>query len=303
MLVAFDQDSQIVEVPDSERGSDVKGRRVHDGAYGGAMLTARLMQSGVNASQCRLTDIPCEKSAGKTLLLSHLVAWSPENAQKVLAFAENGGAVVLDATTGRKTPDAAMYCPWPGGLAGVIGMTASDLETDYNGYELSLFGEPAGKWLLTRIVPTFAPDAPWAAWDNICFQKDGAPLVWERPFGAGRFVLVNGMMGPSAIYEQENQLGLKYVLSRLTAGSLLPVRPVAFEQGAHALLLVCETGSLTAVLANSGAWRQGRTLQLIAPAGEYTDLWTGAAVRVPDTGRVSLPAEDGVVLLWKKNGR
>lgn len=300
VLVAFDQDAQVVEVPDSERGSHVKGRLVHDGALGGAMLTALLTQGGVNASQCRLADIPQKDCSGKTLFLSHLVAWSEENAARVLEFARKGGTVVLDATSGRKTPDAAMYCPWPGGLAKEIGMTASDLETDYKGYELSLFGEPAGKWLLTRIRPIFSPDAGWSAWDGIRFEKDGEPLVWERAYEQGRFVLVNGMMGPSAIHEQENQLGLKYLLHELTKDSLLPVRPAGFEHGAYALPVTCQKGLLTAVLANSRSWRQGRELQMIAPEGEYTDLWTGETISVPSTGRVSLPAEDGIVLLWQK---
>lgn len=299
VLVAFDQDAQVVEVPDSERGSNVKGRRIHDGAFGGAVLTARLMQGGVNASQCRLADIPCENSQGKTLFLSHLVAWSRENAQKVLSFAKNGGTVALDATTGRKTPDAALYCPWPGGLAEAIGMTASDLETDYRGYELSLFGEDAGRWLLTRIVPVFSPESPWSAWDGICFKKDGAPCVWERPFGAGKFVLVNGMLGPSALHETQNQAGIKYILKTLTERSLLPVRPAAFEHGAYAMPAICEKGSLTAILSNPRTWRQGKGLQVIAPAGEYIDLWTGETVQVPATGRICLPAEDGIALLWK----
>lgn len=297
VLVAFDQDSQIVEASDSDRGGDVKGRLVHDGALGGAMLTALLMENGVNASQCRLTDIPAD-GRGKTLFLSHLVAWSEENAAKVLEFTKNGGTVVLDATSGRKTPDAAMYCPWPGGLAAEIGMVASDLETDFRGYSVSLFGEPAGKWLLTRIRPIFAPDANWSAWDGLRYEKDGEPCVWERPYGQGRFVLVNGMMGPSALHEQENLLGLKYLLRRLTEQSVLPVRPAAMTHGGYALPTACKNGSLTAILAEPRTWRQGKSLQIIAPTGEYTDLWTGETVTVPATGRVSLSAEDGIVLLW-----
>lgn len=251
------------------------------------------------SSQLKAFFIPGINSQGKTLFLSHLVAWSRENAQKVLSFAKNGGTVALDATTGRKMPDAALYCPWPGGLAEAIGMTASDLETDYRGYELSLFGEDAGRWLLTRIVPVFSPESPWSAWDGICFKKDGAPCVWERPFGAGKFVLVNGMLGPSVLHETENQTGVKYILKTLTERSLLPVRPAAFEHGAYAMPTICEKGSLTAILSNPRTWRQGKGLHVIAPAGEYTDLWTGETVQVPATGRICLPAEDGIVLLWK----
>jgi len=80
------------------------------------------------------------------------------------------------------------------------------------------------------------------------------------------------MLSPSAIYEKENQAGLKYILRTLTADAVLPVRPAAFEHGAYVLPVKCERGDLAVILANPMTWRQGKPLRIIAPPGEYIDL-------------------------------
>lgn len=299
VFVAFDQDSQLVEAQDGDRGGAVKGRQANDGALGGAVLTTLLLQSGVNASLRRLEDIPAD-GKGKYLFLSHLVAWSEENARKILRFADSGGTVVLDATCGRKTPDAAMYRPWPGVLSGEIGLISDGLETDFRGYELSLMGGDGGKWILTRMLPRFAPDAGWRCWDELRFRKDSAPCVWERDYHGGKIVLVNGMLGPSAVYEPDKNSAVKYVLRKVTAAAVLPVRPAPFLDAAYAIPNICEKGSLTAILANSRSWRQGKPLSITAEPGEYMDLWSGETVSVPSCGEISLPAEDGIVLLWRR---
>lgn len=150
VLVAFDQDAQGVEMGDGERGGNVCGRQPDDGALGGAMLNAMLLQSGVNASMCRLCDIPDAAPEGKTLVLSHIVAWSEENAKKLLRFASGGGTLAFDCTCGRKTPDAALYRPWPGVLAGEIGMVSAGLETDPDGCALSPLGGDGGSRFVER---------------------------------------------------------------------------------------------------------------------------------------------------------
>ena len=295
VLVAFDGDSQCVELADSMNGGTVPGRQGDDGALGQAMLTVLLMEGGANASMCRLCDIP-ENGEGRVLVLSHLVAWSEENARRILRFAESGGTVAMDCTSGRKTPDAWLYRPWPGGLAQEIGMISDGLETDPNGYEISLFGRPAGKWLLTRLVPRFSENAPWKAWDELRYTKDGEPCVWERPFGAGRFVLVNGLLGPSLLYHPEKDMAARYLLQKITERNLCAVRPASHQGGAFALPVRCDNGSLTAIFADR---TQGKkNLRILAAPGEYTDLWTGETVTVPQCGEISLPAEDGIVLLW-----
>ncbi|MCH5351913.1 MAG: hypothetical protein J1E06_00350, partial [Acutalibacter sp.] len=81
--------------------------------------------------------------------------------------------------------------------------------------------------------------------------------------------------------------------------NLCAVRPAAYQSGAFSLPVTCKNGSLTAIFADR---TQGKkTLRVLALPGEYTDLWTGETVVVSQTGETSLPAEDGVVLLWKSN--
>lgn len=295
VFVAYDPDAQCVEMADSMNGGSVPGRQADDGALGQVMLTALLMECGVNVGMCRLQDIS-KKGAGKVLVLSHLVAWSEENASRILCFAKSGGTVVMDCTSGRKTPDAGLYRPWPGGIAEEIGMIADGLETDPNGYEISLFGRPAGQWLLTRLIPRFVDDAPWQAWDELRYAKDGEPCVWERPLGAGRFILVNGLLGPSFFYHSANDLAIRYILQKLTEKNRSPIRPVSYRDSAFTLSLDCEKGRLSAILADRTRGRE--KLRIIAPPGKYTDLWSGETVFVPHTGEIALPAEDGIVLLW-----
>lgn len=297
-FVAFDHDAQAVELVESTRGGSVSGRMADDSAHGGAILTARLMQNGVNASMCRLCDIPDSDSEGKMLFVSHVVAWSNENAKKILRFAFGGGTVVLDCTSGRKTPDAELYRPWPGGVAETIGMVSADLETNPKGYEVSLFGETAGEWLLTKIALQFAENGQWRPWSEPRYAKDGAPCVYERPLGNGKIILVNGLLGPSLLYASERKSALNYILRVLTKDIASPVRPAVLQDAAYVLPVECTRGSLFAVFANSD--RNGKKLLVAAPQGEYVDLWTGEKINVPETGEVALKAEDGIVLLWKE---
>lgn len=297
VLVGYSQVAQIQEYIDSGRVQSVPGNGAEDGALGGALLNVLCLQCGANASLCRLEDIPAD-GAGKTLLLSHQISWDAKMPERILRFAESGGTVAFDAHCGRKDGDAHLYRPWPGGIAEKIGLTICGLETDLNGYRLSLLGEAAGQWILARSIPDFDPRAPWKPWEELRFEADGAPCVWERGYGNGRFVFVNGLIAPSVLHKPNEARGTKYFLQKLLAPHRLPVRPAAFAHGAFALALLCQKGTITAILANSAKDRGAKPLQIFAPEGEYLDLWSGQPVRVPQTGIIPLPAEDGIALLW-----
>ncbi len=295
-FVGYSLEAQAVEVADTN-GAPVNGRRADDSGHGTALLSVLLMEQGAATEMRRLQDVP-EDGAGALLVLSHVVSWELEDARRILAFARSGGTVVLDATSGRKDTDAGMHRPWPGFLAAEIGMRAAGLRTDPKGYALCGCGTPLGRLLLTRMEPVFAPDAGWSAWEDLRYE-DGEPLVWQRSFGQGGFVLVNGMAGPSLTHEAQAWPVLRRVFDRLCAPVKNPVRPLAGCHSAFALPVDCERGHLTAILAQPIEGRGGQRLRIVAPAGVYEDLWTGETVEVGAQGEAALLAEDGIVLLWQ----
>ena len=288
--------AQAVEAADT-KGAPVNGRRIDDSSQGAALLSALLMEQGVVVQITRLQDLP-ENGAGAQLVLSHVVSWEKEDARRILSFAHSGGVVALDATTGRKDDDAGLHRPWPGHLAEETGLCAAGLYSDPRGYTLTDNGQALGRLLLARMEPEFAPEAGWRAWEDLRYE-DGAPLVWQRSFGQGAFVLVNGMIGPSLVHESAAVPVVRRVFDRLSGPFKNPVRPLAGRHSAFALPLICEKGSLTAILAQPVQGRSGQKLHILAPAGRYEDLWTGKIVEADPQGEAVLPAEDGIVLLWR----
>jgi beta-galactosidase len=296
--VGFDPGAQAVELVDNQCNG-VPGRLPDDSSHGAALLTALLSQRGIPSDIRSLGDMPENGEQGSMIVLSHVLAWEPEAAGKLLRFAENGGILVLDAACGRKNFDAAMHRPWPGGF-GVAGLESAGLESNPAGYPVTLHGHPAGIWILTRMTPVFHPGGAWSAWKELRFAADDAPCVYERPYGAGKIILVNGIMGPSLVHGKGASFGIRYIFDKLCPNLAFPVRPIPGDTFAFALPNHCEHGELTAVLGESRQGRGGKLLRITAPTGSYEDLWSDETVHVPESGEIALPAEDGVVLLYRR---
>ncbi len=281
------------------RGTEVKGRLAHDGAHGAALLTVRLMETGIAAAMIPLEAIPTHAATpGDLIMLSHIVAWEEESAARLLSFADSGGCVIIDATCGRKTLDASLQRPWPGGLAQAIGLYATDLETRPEGYTLALHGQPAGHWLLARLKAELDPAAGWQAWEELRYADDSEPCVWERAYGQGRIIVVRGMLGPSEVH-MRSSAAARYILARAGAN----IRHATYAVGSHWATAVVpvqvEQGALTVILAPDQLERNGRPLRLHTMAGQYRDLWSGTEIVCGADGEVVLAAEDGIVLLWQ----
>jgi Beta-galactosidase len=296
-FVGYSLQSQTVETADSFC-KPVNGRGVDDSAFGATLLSAALMELGVDTEMRLLNDIP-SGGEGEMLVLSHVVAWEKEDAEKILSFAKNGGTVVIDATSGRKDTDAQLHRPWPGFLTEEIAMHAKGLETNPQGYAICDNGAAIGNLLLTRVEPDFTPEAGWHSWEDVRYA-DGTPLVWQRDFGYGKFVLVNGMAGPSLVHEKAAVPVIKRVFDRLCENMKTPIRPVSAGHSGFSLTQSCEKGELTAIFAAPIQNRDGQSLRIIAPAGKYTDIWTGKSIEIDNSGEIALLTEDGIVLLWKE---
>jgi hypothetical protein len=296
-LVAISPQAQALEAAEA-RGTMVPGRLPHDGAHGAALLAVRLMEGGMAAGMVPVHALPQQAAQpGDLLVLSHVVAWDDITAARLLDFARSGGCVVIDATCGRKTLDGTLQRPWPGALADAIGLQAVDLETQPDGYALSLHGQDAGRWLLARLKAELDPTAGWQAWEELRYA-DGEPCVWERTLGAGRFVVVRGMLGPSQVHARTIEVA-RYILVRAGATARHPLRPAGSHWATIVLPVAVEYGTLTVVLSPAAPARGGLPLRLHAPAGRYMDLWTDRSYDSLPGEELALPAEEGIALLWQ----
>ena len=296
--IGYDVDSQMVELVD-DQCEGVKGRMREDSPLGGTMLCSYLMQQGVSTIIQRLEDLPEKAVNGELVILSGITAWEEVCGERFLKFAESGGIVVFDATCGRKDTDAHMHIPWPGGMSKKIGIEMQGIETNSNGYDVSLFGNNLGKWVLTRSTPEFTSNE-WKVWEELRYEYDNTPVVWERTYGKGKIIFVNGLMGATLVHSESSNLSVRYILNKLSMNLVSDIHPVVGCNSAFSLEQECDKGRLTAIIADDLLNRGGKKLKIVAPAGEYEEIWMGEKITVSYGEEIELTAEDGVVILWKK---
>ncbi|WP_339320319.1 beta-galactosidase [Paenibacillus sp. FSL R10-2734] len=299
--VGYSAYSQAIEWTESLFMPKVPGRSSNDNAHGSALLTAQLMECGVDTIMSRIEDLPLEGKEGGLIVLSHVVALEQEQADRLLDFVQTGGTLIFDATTGRKDHDARLQRPWPGGLSEQIGMRAMDLHTIPSGYKVLFEGQvELGTWIAVRNRPLFVEGMGWKPWRELRFEMDDEPCIWDRPYGLGKIIFVNGLLGPSLIYNQESSNIAKYIFNRAATSIIHNIRPIPNEYPTYIIPVQVENGELTAIFSSDLLERKGKLIRLQAESGTYLDLWTGEEIEVNGFGEVALPAHEGVVLLWKK---
>ncbi|KGE18799.1 beta-galactosidase [Paenibacillus wynnii] len=297
--VLYDVRSQALEWVESMGLPPVKGRMLQDGANGAALINAKWLQYGIPAVMTRLEDLPLEEgSQGGLIFITHLVAWDDAGADRILSFVEAGGTLVLDATSGRKDYNARLHRPWPGGIASRIGMQSEGLQSNYEGYDIAMLHMKLGQLIAARAEVRFQPDAGWKPWREFRFQKDGQPLIHERPYGRGKIIYVNGLLGPSLVHEPSATAVVDGILHTL-AKELAPyVQPAAGLGTAFALHVEGERGgTLSVIVAESRSDRGGKPMRLIAKPGIYHDYWSGLPVEVGNDGEMVLDCNEGVALI------
>ncbi|MDQ3655368.1 MAG: beta-galactosidase [Chloroflexota bacterium] len=297
--VAMDPWSQAIEWIEATGRAVVPGRLTNDGAHGAALLAVSLMRAGVSTTLTPVDNLPDQAPEGGLIALSHLVGWDTASIDRLLSFADSGGTLLLDSTSGRKDLDSTLHRPWPGGMAGRIGLRAAELRTRAEGYAVSLHGLPAGRWLLARLSAELDDEAGWEAWDEPRFARDGEPCVWERTFGRGRIVVARGMLGPSLVHDPASQPAVMRVLEQACLPLLSAIRPMGSQPGTIAVPVAVEHGELVAVFAPDPIDRNGAPIRLRMPPGDYLDLWTGDPLPATVAGEVVLAASDGIALMWR----
>ncbi|MBA3529705.1 MAG: beta-galactosidase, partial [Propionibacteriaceae bacterium] len=297
--VAMDSRSHAIEWVEASGRAAVPGRLANDGAHGAALLAVGLMQAGISTTLTPMDNLPDRAPAAGFVALTHVVGWDSTVVDRLLSFVGSSGTLLLDATSGRKDLDSTLHRPWPGGLAERIGLRATGLRTRPEGYEISLHGLPAGRWLLARLTAELEADAGWEAWTEPRFSLDGQPCVWERPYGRGRIVVARGMLGPSLVHAPECLPTVTHVLERVCPPIPGSIHPVGGHPATDVVPIDVERGELAAVFAPDSIDRDGKPIRLHMARGEYLDFWTSDVIQVAADGEVTLSATDGIALLWR----
>jgi len=293
--VLVSEASQAVQMVTGFPMVPIPGRQADDAIHGSALLTVELLRLGVPTSMCPVATLGAWPGAAPELLVvSHMTAWDEDFAAELLRRVGAGAVLLLDGTSGHKTPDATVYRPWPGALAQPLGLRGKGLITDPGGFPVTSFGAPAGVFPL--VIGEFELDtAVWEALDQFRLPQHGSvPCVWSRRFGQGRVVLASGALGPSILHGHSSRPLARALLTEALAGppAFRPLTPSTI-----ALSIVGERRSAVGVFAAPAPDRAGQPLRLALPAGSYRDLWAGADLQVGTTCEVSLQASDGIAVL------
>ncbi len=295
--LVLDRRAQMVELLDARGGAERPGRGMNDSSRGQGLVAQRFMELGLLADCHAISDLPSGPlRPGGVVIASQVVAWEEPELARLLAYADAGGTLVIDAMCGRKDFLGRLHKPWPLGSER-LGLRCDELEACVDDHALTLHGHAAGHAVLLRSRVTV--DVAWRAWPELRFS-DGEAAVLERTYGAGRIVYVRFPLGPSLLREPDHDLGVRHILARLSDGLARPVRPVAGQRGVIALPIACANGELVAVISPTWLSANGSVVRLASDAGGWRDLVTGNDAVQTDVGEVQLSVAEGIALLWRR---
>lgn len=294
--VLVDPDSQALEWTEAGMGQTVPGREEHDAARGAGKIAALLAQLGIGTGLTAASQLPGSVPEGTLIVVSHLVAWDPPLAEKLLHLAEAGATLLIDGSSGRKSPDADLHRPWPAGFEGT-GLTAADLDSNPAGFPLFDQARPAGTLLLTRFIPAPLPE-PWSAFGSLRFADDASPVVLQRSLGKGRLLLFRGLLGPSLLHDPDLAPTLRNLFRVLAPPSPLP-RPASPRDGVIAIPCRLGQSPATLVLVDPEVPEYDSGLPLSAPDGSFHDAWADSAIPRDRFGDLRLRPSDGIALLYQ----
>jgi hypothetical protein len=181
-----------------------------------------------------------------------------------------------------------------------LGLRVTELETSQQDYALTWLGRPAGHGVMARSLLELDPAAGWRAWPELRFTVDGEPAALERALGRGRVVHLRFPLGPSLLARPDDDAVARLVLAKLAEPLTRALTPVGGARGGVAMPIACEHGTLVAVLAPEVSERGARPLRVAVDSpGAWHDFWSGADVLPDALGELSLPAPEGVALLWR----
>ncbi len=294
-IVLSSERAQSVELALARHSNTELSGTPASGVQGAALIDVEIGRHGLTHA---MAPIGQWRGDGRPELLiaAGISAWTIDQADELLAFARDGGTLVLDATSGRFTPDAELYRPWPGGMdaIGIRGRGLSSSETGDLTEAISLYGATFGRVAGVRsdieiVSPEWTPDPA------MTFTSDSLPVIWSRSWGDGRIIYVCTSLPRSLLLTGDSCGLIHYVLDLTARPRPSVVRPLS--PATSALRVGGETGRaillFTSPLALSG---RNRLSAVVAP-GSYEDLWNGQTVRVDSSGLFRCESDSTIALL------
>lgn len=279
--VAVSADSQAVEMILASRASNPLAADPHVAARSAALIAIELGRLGVATHQSlisHLEDLP--PGPDHLLVASNLIAWETEDAEALVRFAEGGGTLLVDATSGEFNLDAQLHRPWPGVLAARLGLRNHGLRSDPAaatavGVDLlsHRYAEAAGVRAAVDVA-----DCAWQPITSITFSTDSQPVLWERSWGSGRVIYCAVSLGHSLLATQSGQPLVRAVLDHASQDCPRIAQPLSRDTsvlGVH--------GPDSSAVALFGPHTEATNPPLVVRVkpGRYRDLWSG---RLVDTG-------------------
>jgi hypothetical protein len=299
-LVLCSGDSQAVQMLDIRASSpweavDVVGRREDDAAHGVFRLAAALLAAGIPTAPCVLEAIsgPTPRPAG-LIVVSHLVAYSEDDGRRLLDLVADGATLLVDGTSGHKTPDASLHRPWPGVLATELGFRSRGLITARDGFPVTVHGASVGRLVLALSDLEFT-DAAWLPWSDARVGDQAAPLLWERSLGLGKVLIFAGALGPSLVVDPRLESLVHYIAAQATPHLVEEARPL--NANAFVLRVAGTKGAALGLFGPDRSDRLGRPLSMKLAPGRYQDIWNGGALDVTSLGESVIDTPDGLAVL------
>lgn len=293
--VLLSEKSQAVQMAIAEHSVNAYGKQADGTAQGSALITVELARQGVRSSLATISSLGALPEP-RLIIAAGMTAWDPDTPARLLALAFEGATLLYDGTTGRFNLDAELHRPWPGGLAGEVGLRSAGLETGKGSegvVQVNLLGSKLGDVVDVRGTPIFSTDV-WAGIPNLTFAQDGEPVAWARSWGRGRLLyctipLAMTLLGPGDRSVANYILGIAASECDVLAKPLSPSTTVFPVRGGNT--------SAIGIFAPCQSERSAEIIAVQLPIGRYYDIWNQSWSDVGLDGIFRSVSPDGICLL------
>lgn len=294
-IVLSSEDAQSVELALSRHSNTELSGNPASGVQGAALIDVEVGRHGLAHAMAPVEQWSADGRA-EVVIAAGISAWTIDQAEDLLAFARSGGTLVLDATSGRFTPDAGLHRPWPGGM-GTIGLRGRGLSSSETGdltEAISLHGAAFGRVAGVRSDIEIV-SSEWTPDPAVTFTSDSSPVIWSRSWGKGRIVYVCTSLPRSLLLTEDSRGLIHYVLDLAPRSRPSVVRPLS--PATTALGVEGERGRAILLFASPLALSGRNRLSAVVAPGIYEDLWNGRTVRVDSSGRFRCEGDSAIALL------
>ena len=297
-VVALSEQSQAVQFAMSLQTDTPWSTRADAAVQGAAIAAVELERLGVSTTLAPLhSDIVTHS---QLVVVLHWAAWTESDVSRLLDIANRGATVLIDGTSGEFDADATLYRPWPGHFAKLAGLRSRGLQTSVVGgqkYHILQNGYPLAE--VTGVRSDVVVDSEWASFPDLTYANDGVPLLWERPWGAGRLVYSSASLATSLLERATPRSVVTAVLRHASRDIHPELRPLS--PATTVLHVQGTTGRAWGIFAPEITRRSGRPFAVALRPGRYRDLWSHESHKVGANQILQLHGRDGVALIVREN--